>query len=588
MFEASQENTPPEWEHCQRAEVASVASGEKYKSLDSLLDAYRTEGIDSEGHFTLNPVRARELLEQFQLPEPAHYALHLISFLIGAGAQQLEIFSTRSQLRFEATGAEVEHATIASPFSVLLRGQTEPHLAELALGLNTILGQKGGEVALRYGKWKARYTPDAIEVEEARQEPTFTLICKPRCNEKCKDRELQLIDQAFRWAPIPIKVNGLSLPEPRSKETVRGLQILLQNPEHPLVVTPDATNRLTKPIQAPFSALIQIGKLRPEFRVIYLGREYPRALPWSFILPGWQVDITVVSDRFKKDLSQQAILENELFSNLVASLRAQLEHATELLLSHIPPFRGSDELVDDLVEHLFHSGKARQAIQFQKKLSEHLALSDGTFEKGKALYRLALLEGSQGRNSHQKLQLGANILSSVHVDDPLEPKWSMIKAEMAFLGGHDVEAEVEALVVRDETPVEILEHCFRWLIKLKSKDLGARAWHRFRLANCAFSAERLEEAQSQLELSEIDAAQFDDPDLLLRSVELKAKIAAQAGHLEKAMELFGRHLSMLRQTHGQYDLRLGLTLRRLVLLLQHAGQKKQAKEYLAWSKRLHA
>jgi tetratricopeptide (TPR) repeat protein len=565
-----------------------VAPGGKYVSLESLLETFRQDGIDSEGHFTLNPIRARELLEQFQLPEPAYYVLHIVSFLIGAGAKQLDILSTRSQLRFEATGIELDHQTIASPFSVLLKGQAEPHLAELALGLNIILGQKGGRATLRHDKWRARYSPDTIEVEESRPAPTFNLICKPRCCQNGPDRELQLIDLAFRWSPIPIKLNGLSLPDPRGKETTNGLQILLWNPEQPLLVSPEASNRLTKPIQAPFSALIQVGKLRPEFRIVCLGREYPRPLPWSYILPNWRLDITVASDRFKKDLSQQDILENELFSNLLSSLRNQLEAATQLLLSHIPPFPGSEDLVDDLVEHLFRQGQVQEALRFQNKLSEHLASSEGTFQKGKALYRLALLESRLGKRSTQKLQLGANILRSLPLDRPLEPEWSMLKAEMAFLENQDREAEVNALAEREDTPTEIKEHCLRWLICLQNQDLLTRAWRRLRLADCAYETGRLEEALAQIELSQEEAISFDDRNLLLQSTELKAMVASRAGHLEKALEHFGRHLSILRQTHGQYDLRLGLTLKRLAALLKHAGQKKQAKEYLAWSKRLQA
>ena len=371
-----------------RAEDKSVAPGEKYASLDNLLEAYRGEGVDSEGHFTLNPIRARELLEQFQLPEPAFYVLHLVSFLIGAGAEQLNISSTRSQLRFEATGVELDHSTIASPFSVLLRDQAQPHLAELALGLNIILGQSKGEVSLKYDKWKARYTPDAIKVEETRRDSTFSLECSPRCCENGKDRELTLIDQLFRWSPIPIKLNGLSLPDPRTRETTNGLQIYLQNTDHPLLVTNEASNRLTKPIQAPFSALIQVGRHKPGFRLVCLGREYPRPLPYSFILPNWRLDITVASDRFKKDLSQQDILENELYSNLLDSLRDQLEHATQLLLSHVPPLAGSEELVDDLIEHLFLNNRTEDALKFQKELSDHLSMSEGSFAKGKALTHL--------------------------------------------------------------------------------------------------------------------------------------------------------------------------------------------------------
>lgn len=563
-----------------------MESGERYRSLEGLLEAHRLEGVDSEGQFTLNPARARELLEQFQLPDPAHYAMHITSFLIGAGAGTIEISSYRSHLQFKAHGVSLDESTIRSPFSVLLRGRSEPRLAELALGLNTILGQKGGEVVFTLDSWKARYTSQSIEVTSIEPVDHLTLICKPRCGGR--DRELDLIDQAFRWSPVPITLNGVSVPEPRTRESARGLQIWLHNPEHPIAVSSNATNRLTKPVKAPFSALIQIGKFKPGFRIVCLGREYTRNLPWSFILPQWQVDITVASDRFSKDLSQQEILENELFHNLISSLRAQVEMATMLLLSHVPPLRGSEELVDDLVEHLFQSGQTEAAYAFQNRLCQQLSLGEASLEKGRAIYRLALMESSWNEEDSAKFELGTNILYNFRNIAPHEPDWSILKAEMAFSGSRLQDAKVERMANRESTPLEVQESCYRWLVGRNPEfHIPARAWHRLRLANCLYKSGRLEEALSQLDQSEREAATSADEELLLYSIELKAKVASQAGHLEKALELFGRHLSILRQTHGQYDLRLGLTLRRLAALLNHAGQKKQARKYLAWSKRLH-
>ena len=564
-----------------------MASSKRYDSLQSLLDGLRRDGVDSEGHFTLNPIRARELLEQFQLPDPAFYILHIMSFLVGCGARAVHVSSTRSQLRFEAPGAQIDQETMASPFAVLLSSKASPHQAELALGLNTILGQKGGEALLNYGRWSARYTPDDIKVEEGSAAEVLTMVCKPRCCGSGKDRELELLDQSFRWCPIPVKINGLSLPDPSVVYPTGGLQIFLKNPEHPILAGPDLPNRLTKPIEAPFSALIRIGRFLPRLRLIFLGREYHASLPWSFLLPGWQVDITIASDRFKKDLSQQAILHNELYSNLLSSLRVQLEKATELLLTHVPPCNGSEELVDDLVEDLFRNNQSEIAFAYQKKLSEHLALKENSLEKGRALYRMALMESACGQNSQQKLHLAHNLLLAASTTDPMEPQWSMLKAEMAFTPNHQVESQVQGLVYRAETPEWVKEHCYRWLIELKGQDALSRAWFRLALAKCAYQAGRLDEASRQVETSEHEAAPFSVEEHKLQSVELRAKIASDAGQLERALELFGRHLSMLRQTHGQYDLRLGLTLKRLSALLEHAGQKKQAREYLAWSKRLH-
>lgn len=542
--------------------------------------------MDSEGHFTLNPLRARELLEQFQLPEPAHYVLHIMSFLVGCGARTIQVSSTRSQMRFEAPGAEVDRETMASPFAVLLSNKALPYQAELALGLNAILGQKGGEAVLSDARWSARYTAESIEVDEASNSGPLTVVCKPRLSRGGKDRELELLDQGFRWCPIPVKVNGLSLPDPTLAYPSEGLQIFLKNPAFPILGGPDLPNRLVKQVDAPFSALIRVGRFLPRFRIVSLGREYLCSLPWSIALPGWQIDLTVASDRFKKDLSQQSILANEQYRNLLSALRVQLEKATELLLTHVPPCLGSEALVDDLVEQLFRSEQSELAFAYQAKLAEHLALKDNSLQKGTALYRLGLMEAAAGQRQG-RVQLAQGILHSLSPSDPMEPAWSMLKAEMAFAPTPLVESQVQGLVYRAETPNWIKEHCYRWLVALKGQDALSRAWHRLALADCAYRAGRLDEAKREVQLADQEAASFGNEDHKLQSVELRAKIAAEAGHVEKALELFGRHLSLLRQTHGQYDLRLGLTLKRLAALLEHAGQKKQAREYLAWSRRLH-
>lgn len=573
-----------------RLEPGGVAGSTRYDSLQALLESLREQGVDSEGRFTLDPARARELLEQFQLPDPAYYVLHLMSFLVGSGAREIKVSSNRSELRFEAPGASAHQELLANPFSALLRSGAEAYQAELALGLNAILGQSDGRATLRHDKWTARYTPQSIELEEAEQVAVQPLVitCSPRCSRQGKDRELELLKQSFQWCPVPVKINGTSLPYPVSDYPPEGLQILLHNPDFPVLFEPAPSNRLTKSIQAPFSALIRVGRFRAGFRIIVLGREYPVALPWGFMLPGWQVDVTVSSDRFKKDLSQQNILRNELYTNLIHSLRVQLERASELLLTHFPPWKGAEELVDDLLDDLYSKGQRELVYAYQKQLVEHFALRENSLQKGRAVYRMALLEKARGHSSRQRLTLANNMLQSLAGLPPFEPEWSILKAEMAFDRDPQLESLVKKLVYRVDTPDFIKEYCFRWLLRLPGKSAESRAWDRLSLAACIFRVGRLDEALAEVNLAESEAEPFRSDEHKAQVTELKAKIAVESGHLEKALELFGRHLSMLRESHGQYDLRLGLTLTRLAKLLEHAGQKKQAREYLAWSRRLHA
>ena len=563
----------------------------KYNTLEQLLHEYKQNGVDSEGQFTLNPLRARELLEQFQLPEPSYYALHLLSFLVGAGAESIAISSTRSLIRFEAPGASLQKEIISSPFSVLLRSAAEPYLSELALGLNAFLGQQKGTVEIRYQQWLALYSHKSIAVSDESSSEVLSIVAKARFPENGLDRELDLIREYFRWSPVPIKINGLSMPCPFPAGHSEGLQVQLEHEDYPLLLESREENRLRKKIDAPFSALIRLWRHRPCLRIVQLGRVYQSELPWSFFLPGWQVDITVNSDRFKKDLSQQSILRNDIYHNLLLTLRVQLEQACQVLLSQTPALSGSEHLVDDFVEHLFLKGSNEMAFDFQRRLGQSLALSRDRLQAGKALYRLALMEKALGReNAAHKLQLGKSMLEGLMGTDPREPKWAILKANMAFnSNAPHVEPQVQNLLLASDTPAVVKEQCYRWLLRQGHQDSLTQSWQLLCLARQVYEAGRAAEAEELLERShQIMPGSASSPtqrdfDVL----ELRAEIAVSRGHLEKALELMGRLLALLMEKYGQYSLKLGLTLERLAALLECAGKKKEAKEYKAWSRRLY-
>jgi tetratricopeptide (TPR) repeat protein len=66
----------------------------------------------------------------------------------------------------------------------------------------------------------------------------------------------------------------------------------------------------------------------------------------------------------------------------------------------------------------------------------------------------------------------------------------------------------------------------------------------------------------------------------------RGELAVCLGHFEDAVQAFGQQLTLLSRRYGQYSLNLGLTLERLVYLLDRLGHKKQAREYKEWSRRL--
>lgn len=572
-------------EPASREELLHVNPSSGYSTLEQLINDYRQSGVESEGHFTLNPSRAKELLKQFQLPEPAHYALHVVSFLIGAGGTRVLIKRTSKGLRFQAPGASISKEAMENPFSVLLRSQAEPYLSELALALNTIIGQEA-TASLHFEGKRVKYDAQTIEDEEAPGETILTFDCDRRFQE----REIPLLIESFVWSPVPVAVEGETISRGRTTPQPEGLEIHLRHGDFPLPIAQNSQNRIFKEVKARFSALISVSRERPVLRIVQLGRDYEKPMPWSFFVPGWQVSLLVSCGAFKKDLSQQAILENETFHNVLASLRTQLELAADLLLTTTPPMIGTENLVDDLVEHLFSQGpEAKELVhQFQLRLQQSLSLAADPLSQAVALFRFGLIGKALGKaDAVTAEKTGYDLLMSTRGAEQSEKNWHVLKAQMAFTPeNNSLSGRVSAAARDSSLPVALREQCYRWLFKWTNPRTSVRIWDGIDLAKLLLEAGRHSESREQLEVVEGLEATMDSGQTT-QFVWLQAEIAAKYGQLQQALALYGRHLTLVRETYGQYSLKLGLTLTKLAIILDHLGQGQQAQEYRAWSKRLY-
>ena len=528
------------------------------------------------------------MLKQFQLPEPSHYVLHVVSFLVGAGAQSVSVTTTRKGLKFAAPGVEMSEAAIRSPFSVLLNSESPAHLSELALGLNTLLGGPDGKAQLTFDGLSARYSQNSIDIQEVQGGQPFLLETEPYLEGRKTKRELELIRRHFRYSPVLIEIDGVKLDQPPSFEV--GLEIHLKNDLHPVRLGGRPESRLVKETRAPLGASLRIGRGPSVLRVIALGREYVCSPGWEYFLPDWRVDIVLNCANLKKDLSQQSILQDERFQNLTSSLRIQVEQATELLLSQFPPLEGTGELVDDLIEELFLRGEPYKALEVQENLTRALQTHPDVLWRSRSFYRLALMRLKLDGDTSQ-LSFALNSLQNARSPDPLEPNWSIVKAQMAFKpGSPTLRGDVRAMVLRGEATPWMKERCYRWLSAQPGEDVRDKVWYRVEMARQAFQTGRKREALRLVErvMSGPDGEVLHrTPEYAIDAYRLYAEIAVDGGHLEKAVEVLGSLLALLRNQYGQYSLRLGLTLEQLAYLLQRLGQKKEAREYRAWSQRLH-
>ena len=537
------------------------------QTLDQLLSDYRRNGVDSEGQFTINPARAREMLEQFQLPEPAYYALHFVSFLIGAGATSVSIEQAGGGLRFLAPGAQLVPAVAASPFSALLKSDVEPYLSELALGLNTILGQQA-RVELVADGLSALYTPDGIELFDKESCRFVSLTVSG--GSSSGQREVELIGQHFALSPVPIQLAGVSLSQPAAWSPAV-LQVALTNDAYPLPSLPDSPLHRHRSTRARLSAVLRVGRQASGVRVLHLGRLYTLALPWGCALPGWQVEVVLNTDRLRKDLTQQALRDNDTFKNMFAMLQQQLEMA----LSDLPVAAWhngeAQALWDGVIEAMVHQGRKAQAVERQALLLRNVETAPVGPEKANALLRMGWLRNlSKAGSGAQNLQQAETILS--RLQEPKQAGRIRVKTRMAF---SNVTPELRSAVVDLATdpgapPQERIE-AYRWLREREQGD------HEPALYSCRMAQLLYELGRSSLALHELDASPVsDDPRLL-----------AALGHFERALESLGQLLALQREQYGQYSMRLGLTLTRLAAVLEHLGKTKQAEEYREWSQRLH-
>ena len=136
-----------------------------------LIEGLRAEGeVDSVGRFTLDPVKAREKLQKFQLVDAHRYVLELVQAAVLRGATDIgfDIDADDMHMRFDGAVfsaeelADVWGSIFADGDERLLRG-----VRQLALGLNAALGLGPKRIVVRSGGQELRLVPGAADVHKA-------------------------------------------------------------------------------------------------------------------------------------------------------------------------------------------------------------------------------------------------------------------------------------------------------------------------------------------------------------------------------------------------------------------------------------
>lgn len=389
-----------------------------------MLGQYREAGsVDSEGRFTLDPRRARELLREFQLAQPEHYILHLLSYAVAAGAEHIEVGVGDQSVSLTHDGQLPTMAELESPFSALLSNDHQRQAPrEFAIALNSLLANPDNDLRLTCpsaeGGWLAFYSPKEQRVEPLAKPPQGLRIeifrSLPRSQRA--QVEIDVIRDHFKYCPADIRVNGRPITESVSPGPCTAWLELTAEPGSPAtrmrVAAAPADYHERKEHALRCSALISVGGERSGLQIVYLGRLYPMPLGWEFEGLELSIGVTVATDRLKKDLSGGQLVEDKVLANL----RRYLQQQTAWLLTRMVGARPRIELsagllpaLEWVVTCLSRAGQYEQAHHLQTILCQWWRDREGAAPAGAVFYRLGLLS--------QKLGLGHETTSHFELAD---------------------------------------------------------------------------------------------------------------------------------------------------------------------------
>ena len=200
----------------------------------SFLEGLRGQGVDSSGRFTLDPKRARELLQRFQLKAPGYCLLHLVSFMVGAGLPTIRVAGEKNLL-IQAPGLRLDEEWVRAPLSNLFGSRRKAHLTELAIGVHTTLGVEGTHLWIRGAELETHWWGDEHESGSrgGRTDAEFEL----KLAEPVKRAGLELLREHFRASPVPIEIDGEPICAPM--EIPPGsLEVIWQHPDYPISLGP--------------------------------------------------------------------------------------------------------------------------------------------------------------------------------------------------------------------------------------------------------------------------------------------------------------------------------------------------------------
>ncbi|GMU55375.1 MAG: hypothetical protein AMXMBFR33_45210 [Candidatus Xenobia bacterium] len=325
-----------------------------HPELANLLENLRSEGtFQSHGSFTLDLVHAREKLKKFQLLDPYHYVLPLVSAVVLGGGSTLRcrVGPARFSMEFDGTPFTVEE--LEGMFSVLLVGSSpvaQRRVAELAVGINAALSLSPRQVSLVSVHpdqvVKATFTARKQQVETTpppEKAQPWTRIEVQHAGMRALWRKTQrdapevlALHQRCRLANLELTVNDLSFPPQvgweshsclvasylRAGEARKGCEITIGKLSSR--VDPPRTDVTA----GPYSAVVTLGGEAPQELVfVHHGLIFRR--PDLSLGPGTRAAIW--APELRRNLSHTELVQDESFELIVEQLKLEIFRMLTLL-----------------------------------------------------------------------------------------------------------------------------------------------------------------------------------------------------------------------------------------------------------------
>lgn len=513
------------------------------------LSEYLSQGrLDSQGRFTLDPVRARELLRQYVLPNPRHYVLNLVSFLIGMGASSVSLQAFSDRLEIRGAGLVLPREILQNPLEGLFSAQRQPVLRELALGLNAALGL-APTILLRSGHCEGRYGKEFVIGEFPGDETALIVQTPP-------NGELEALAGCFSECAVDVTVQGKKINSPQRPPSDCFVLELggtgLAHSHH------GARHVMAHP--APLQAAAWLGSVPPRCCWVYLGRSYEMPLPWSLGDLGLQ--LWVACDQPDRDLSLQKLVVNQRYQGICDYLREQfsrgLDEVLELFLGGWRPPQLRPVVLYAL-ERMAAGNHLELALELQRALGSHSRLDQ---------LRLDLLE----RRTVVDFEVsGPDLAEAARAFQAIRGARHHLSSRMLFRAGE------EAFAAGDYAQAA------RFFGPYLMTDPNRADQIRAQYGQSLLMVGQLQEARHHL--SRAIRAGGEQP-WVVEALENLASVDAALGYPKEALQILVQVLSRRQALVGSRSPSLGLVLSKLATLSAELGDAKGVSQYESWIRSL--